>query len=251
MSTSADTLLRLIRAAPELETQTPRVLSVDDWAKKKGHSYGSILVDLEKHKVVDLLPDRTAESLANWLVEHPGVEVIKRDGKPPQSHSGPDKASIDKQTKTPQIALARHQRRKRRYQAVRKLYGQGVTKAKIARQLKIDPRTIRKYVESDRCPTYSKRPPRRSKLDSYKEFIQKQWADGLTATQILKEIRQLGYKGGRSIFMNWVQKTLRSTGNRPTKSLASQLTNKREQTAKDNPTPTPDTQTPVAPVGST
>jgi len=59
--------------------ETPRVLSVDDWAKRKGKTYGTILVDLEQHRVVDLLPDRTAESLATWLKEHPGVEIITRD----------------------------------------------------------------------------------------------------------------------------------------------------------------------------
>ncbi|MCH8294443.1 helix-turn-helix domain-containing protein [Candidatus Poribacteria bacterium] len=95
-------------------------------------------------------------------------QISQRDGKPPQSDSSPDKASTEKQTKTQQITLARHQRLKRRYQAVKMLYRQGVTKAKIARQLKIDPKTIRKYIDLDRCPTYSKRSPRPSKLSPYK-----------------------------------------------------------------------------------
>jgi transposase len=52
---------------------------VDDWAKRKGQQYGTILVDLERRCVVDLLPDRQAETLAAWLREHPGVEIIARD----------------------------------------------------------------------------------------------------------------------------------------------------------------------------
>jgi transposase len=79
MSTSADTLIRLVRAAPEPDVATPRILGVDDWAKRKGQSYGTILVDLEKQVVVDLLDERSAESFSNWLVEHPGVEIITRD----------------------------------------------------------------------------------------------------------------------------------------------------------------------------
>lgn len=79
MPTSADTLIRLVRAAPEPEVATPRVLGVDDWAKRKGQSYGTILVDLEKQVVVDLLDERSAESFSNWLGEHPGVEIITRD----------------------------------------------------------------------------------------------------------------------------------------------------------------------------
>jgi len=79
MPVSPDTLLRLIRKAPEPEVKTPQVLGVDDWSKRKGQSYGTILVDLEAHKPVDLLPDKSAESFANWLTEHPGVEIISRD----------------------------------------------------------------------------------------------------------------------------------------------------------------------------
>lgn len=78
MRVSPDTLLRLIRAAPEAARPPPAVLGVDDWAIHKGLTYGTILIDLERHRPVDVLPDRSSASLAAWLKAHPGVAVIAR-----------------------------------------------------------------------------------------------------------------------------------------------------------------------------
>jgi transposase len=76
---SPDTLLRLIKSSLLPQRATPRVLGVDDWAKRKGRNYGTILVNLEAHQVVDLLPDDKAQTLVDWLQLHPGVEIISRD----------------------------------------------------------------------------------------------------------------------------------------------------------------------------
>jgi len=79
MSTSPDSLLRLICAAPLPDPGTPRVIGVDDWAYKRGLRYGSIVCDLERHRVIDLLPERSADSVAAWLKAHPSIEVAARD----------------------------------------------------------------------------------------------------------------------------------------------------------------------------
>src|SRR4051794_25013038 len=79
MPGSAATVLRLIRNLPVPELEPPRAVGVDDWALSKGRTYGSIVVDLERRRVLDLLPDRTAETLADWLRRQPQITVVARD----------------------------------------------------------------------------------------------------------------------------------------------------------------------------
>lgn len=79
MPVSPDTLLRLVHHAMAPLPPPPRVLAVDDWAWRRGQTYGTILVDLERNRVVDLLPDRETGTVSAWLQRHGGIEAVARD----------------------------------------------------------------------------------------------------------------------------------------------------------------------------
>jgi transposase len=79
LPTSPATVLRLVRTAPVLYPPALQAVGVDEWAWRRGHRYGTILVNLADHRVVDLLPDRSAATVAAWLAEHPTITVVCRD----------------------------------------------------------------------------------------------------------------------------------------------------------------------------
>jgi transposase len=76
---SGVTLLRAVMATAVPQARTPHVLGVDDWCRRRGRTYGTILVDMQAHRPLDLLLGRDATPLAQWLSEHPAVEIICRD----------------------------------------------------------------------------------------------------------------------------------------------------------------------------
>jgi len=79
MPVSGVTLLHLVARTEVPACPQPRVIGIDEYAKRRGLTYGTILCDLERGQVIDLLPDRSAATVAVWLKQHPDVQVIARD----------------------------------------------------------------------------------------------------------------------------------------------------------------------------
>lgn len=245
---SDDTVLRRIKAVSAAGTQPIRNLGVDDWAWRKGQDYGTILVDLDRHRVVDLLANRSVEAFQGWLEQHPGVAVVARDrsgayaeaaslGAPEaqqvadrfhlllnlsaavqrafeeRSHqlllppaSGPEPIA---QAVTPVVIapptsqqMAKLRRRERRFacfQQVMELHRQDHSVSAISRIVHLERKTIRRWIRAGQFPE-RKRPVRpRPKVHAFANHLQRRWAEGCrNATKLFREIRELGYRGGRS-----------------------------------------------------
>ena len=259
---SRATVLRCLRASPIGTVATPRVLGVDDWARTRGQIYGTILVDLEQHRPVDLLEDRTAESLAAWLQAHPGVDVITRDRSGAYAegarHGAPhavqvadrfhllmnvgealervlgrkrtllrDAARVVDQSVMPPrlheevvassascVAIAtdrpstrhdqeqyrRRAERQERYAAVVALHQQGFTTSRIAREMGIGRKTVRRWLQTSRFPERAPAPRRPSILEPYEPYLRERWAAGChNARQLWREIRARGFTGAASL----------------------------------------------------
>jgi transposase len=223
---SRSTLLRLIRAMPDPPTTTPRILGVDDFALRRGHVYGTVLIDIETRRPIDLLPDREAATLARWLAEHPGVEIICRDratayaegaraGAPDATHVA-DRWHVWHNL-VEKIATAGHpastahryaDRTRERHRAVHTLVGQGHPQRAIARELGLSRNTVRRFA---RATTWQELVTGKwqclpSILDDFKPYLHQRWNEGCTtAPTLFDEITAAGYRGGLTVLRDYLR----------------------------------------------
>jgi transposase len=259
---SPDTLLRLLRALTDTLVHVPRVLGVDDFAlRRKQRRYGTLLIDLETHRPVDVIDDRTAEVFANWLRCHPGVEIIVRDragayaeggrqGAPnaiqvadrfhlsanagaaldevlrsrrrhieymvvtePAEDQGPTPtAPVPPPSQAQQEVALRRTRRSIRWDEVRNRRAAGYGIARIAREMGMHRRTVRRYLATPVPP--HNRPAEHPKpsgltsptLQPFVEYLQGRWQAGCTnVAQLQRELQAQGYQGSYSLLMQAVQ----------------------------------------------
>jgi transposase len=236
---SPDTMLRLIRKTDIDQEQAVRVLGVDDWATKKGQSYGTILVDLEKHQTIELLPARTQTTLSEWLQKHPEIEIISRDRSfeyqagiqtgAPQAMQVVDRWHLlhnlreklqeiipgqlkKRKSEVEKKETPSYQKRKKHFELVNYLHVKGYSQRLIVRVLGLHRGTVRRYLEEADLPNWQSRKPSASQLDIYKDYLGTRWKDGCQDPSVLwKELQHQGYKGQRKSVAEYLHRFRKQT----------------------------------------
>lgn len=240
ITASDNTILRhLKRTVSRPSTPNPlRVVGIDDWAWTKGQKYGTIMVDLETHTVADVLPDRSAVSVAKWLRQHPAVEVVCRDRYglyaegarqgAPQARQVADRFHlIDNLRERLEQQMSGHHGPLRsagaspfrgkmpdhdatfaqggrhsileQFTHVKALYSLGRTASSIVRATGLSRKRVDKWIRLDYLPERNKMAPTTASPSSYHSYLSRRWAEGVTQIRwLLDEVRRLGYTGCRS-----------------------------------------------------
>lgn len=234
MVVSRSTVLRVLMAMSVPSGPVPTVLSVDDFALRRGRNYASLLIDAVTHRRIDVLPDRKAATLAAWLRERPQVEVVCRDGSAAYAEAIRDGApqavqvsdrwhlwnNLAKAVEKTVIAHSRcwhdrpqrpgqalDERTRERHTAVHALLEEGVGLLECAKRLGWALNTVKRYARAGTADELQ-RPPRyrETLVDPFRDHLRERRIEDPTVavTRLLEEIRELGYTGSANLLVRYL-----------------------------------------------
>ena len=220
MPVSDDTILRQLKrdAAGAQRNSEIRVVGIDDWSWRRATSYGTIVVDLERRSVIDILDDRSVESAAKWLRDHPSIEVVSRDRcglyaqaireGAPQAQQVADRfhlvqnlrsaieeqmslsgratgrailsedAIVDAATHRRRARLAHRQSRQEIFDALHALRQEGLSYSEIARRTGYERRSVTKWLKFEAPPNRRRAALNRTSPWYFEAFLAQCWNDG-------------------------------------------------------------------------
>ncbi|MFF3089536.1 ISL3 family transposase [Streptomyces nojiriensis] len=227
--------------SPPVPARAPRILGIDEFAFRKGRTYGTVLVDVESSRPVDVLPDRETSTVAAWLQEHPGAEIICRDRlmaftkairqAAPGALEAADRwhllqnlsTAVEKTCRRHRDCLRRPTepeaspplatpdtpllaRIRQRHAEVNELAATRLPLNAIGRRLRLDRKTVRRYRNKDLADLLASAQDRgHGILDPFMEYVQHRFHAGCTSSmQLYREVLALGYTGGYRVVHRYV-----------------------------------------------
>jgi transposase len=239
------TLLRLVRALPEPALATPTVLGIDDFALRRGKSYGTVLADMVTRRPVDLLAGRHAQVVADWLAAHPGVQVICRDRASAYAEGAragaPDAVQVADRwhlwhnlTEAAEKCVIAHRaclrepagpadppmqapeagaptalvtRIQERYAAVQELIASGTSYRAAASQLGLALNTVKRYAQAASVDELLQLAARPGNLDDFKPYLHQRISQGQASpVRLFEEIHVQGYTGSKANVRDYIRR---------------------------------------------
>ncbi|MER6161919.1 ISL3 family transposase [Streptomyces sp. NPDC001868] len=233
---SRHTALRALLRIPLPTGRTPRVIGVDDFALRRRHRYATVIIDAETHERIDVLPDRTADTLEAWLRGHPGVEVVCRDGSATYAEAIrralPDAVQVADRwllwhnlceaslsevkaystcwaavLDAPLYDGPRARTTLERWHQVHGPLEKGVGLLECARRLQLALNTVKRYARADRPERMLRVPKYRASLvDPYREHLRKRRTEdpAVPISHLFEEIKALGFTGCLNLLHKYI-----------------------------------------------
>lgn len=245
---SNDTVLRVVRRRARLRTEPLTVVGIDDWAYRRNHHYGTIVCDLERRRIVTLLPDREIVTIEAWLADHPEIKVLSRDrgggyGEAasralPNAIQVADRWHLMENASAAFLDAVRKSMRsirsaigatiinpelltcaeKLRYQgylrreeindAIMALAKDSVPIKQIVRRTGYSRGMVRHVIRGERTDVFR---VRQSTIDSYLPFLDAQWANGCrNGAELWRRLRTQGFRGSSRVVSEWATRRRRA-----------------------------------------
>jgi transposase len=231
---SRHTALRVLLKIPLPGVTVPRVLGIDDFALRRGSVYATVLIDAGTGRRADVVQGRTADVAEKWLRDHPGAEVVCRDGSGAYGEAVrqalPDAVQVSDrwhlwhglgEAVRKEVAahcacwagdmpLAEGKRAAttlERWQQVRELRARNVGLLECARRLNLSLNTVKRYDRASEPERLQRVPKYRPTLvDPHRDYLRKRRAEepGVPLQQLLREIRELGYQGSSNLLVRYI-----------------------------------------------
>lgn len=240
-----DSLLRLVRQAEQARQEPAKIIGIDEWAYKRRLRYGTLICDLERNIPIDVLPDRSVQTVCTWLEQHPEVEIICRDRwseyataaqkGAPQAIQVADRwhllqnlveelthllarhrSQVRQQTMSglqhiPQAVSASVAQRQDQYAQIQALHQLGLAPAHIARRVGLSERTVYRWLARQAAPHGRHHTRGASVMDPYKAYLLKRWQEGCRKGSLLcQELKAHGYRGSKRAvyrYLSFLQET--------------------------------------------